>query len=240
MRARVWVLFSVCAVMLLPAAFVQGTTVNLSDKHVSIDVPGNWNSQRNYTTLGVTYDLWIEGPVSGGYRPVGDLLTGPWFGSITDNTLYAEVTHAIDGMKTTYGSSNVQVVSAPANITLNGEHASDATLLITSSGVTIRERLVIVVSGAWMQEYALALAVVDSQWSSYSATFSAIVNSLTIAEKEGTAGGLLMPTIVGIVSVAVVVIVVVLLATRKKKQTPAILPSPVQPPVMQEPPRSPP
>lgn len=230
MRARVWVLFSVCAMMLLPAAFVQGTTVNLSDKHVSIDVPANWNSQRNYTTLGVTYDLWIEGPVSGGYRPVGDLLTGPWLGSITDNTLYAEVTHAIDGMKTTYGSSNVQVVSAPVNITLNGEHASDATLLITSSGVAIRESLVIVVSGAWMQEYALALAVIDSQWSSYSATFSTIVNSITIAEKENAVGGQSMLVVVGIGVAVAVVVAVVLFAVRKKRQAVAILPPQAQVP----------
>lgn len=239
MRAHAWVLFSVCALMLLPAAFVQGTTVNLSDKHVSIDVPAGWTSQRNYTIVGVTYDLWIEGPVSGGYRPVGSLLIGPWPGSITDDTLYADMSHAIDELETSYGSSNVQVVSAPVNITINGEHASDATVLVTSSGVTIRERVVIVVSGAWKQEYGLALAVVDAQWSGYSATFSAIVNSTTVAEKESTAGGLSMPAIVGVVLVvAVVIVAVVLLAIRKKRQSPAILPPPVQPPAMQEPPPS--
>jgi len=238
-RALAWVLFSVCTLILLPVAFVQGSIVNLSDKHVSIDVPVGWTSQRNYTTVGVTYDLWIEGPVSGGYRPVGTLLVGPWPGRITNETLYAEMTHAIDELKTSYGSSNVQVVSAPVNKTINGEHASDATVLVTASGVTIRERVVIVVSGAWKQEYGLALAVVDAQWSTYSATFSAIVNSLTVAEKEETTGELSMPAIVGVVLLVVVIIViVVLLAVRKKKQAVAIQPPSVQPPVMQEPPRS--
>jgi hypothetical protein len=214
--------------MLLPAAFVQGTTVNLSDKHVSIYVPANWTSQRNYTTKGVTYDLWIEGPVSGGYRPLGDLSTRPWLGSITDNTLYTQMTYAIDGAKTTYGSSNVQVVSAPANITLNGEHASDATVLVAVSGVTFRERWVIVISGAWHQAFGLSLEAVDTQWSDYSDTFSTIVNSITIAEKENAVGGQSMRVIVGIGVAVVVVVAVVLLAVRKKRQTVVILPPQAQ------------
>ena len=227
-KAHAWVLFSVCALMLLPVASVQGTIVNLPDKHVSIDVPADWTWQRNYTIVGVTYDLWIEGPVSGGHKPVATLLIFPWPGSITDDTLYAQMTYSIDELKTSYGSANVQVVSEPVNTTLNGERASDATVLVTASGVTIRERCVIVASGAWKLGYGLALAVVDVQWSNYSATFSTIVNSLTVAEKEKTAGGLLMPVIIGIGLVVVVVIItVVLLAVRKKNQAAAIL-SPVQ------------
>lgn len=186
MRGYGWVLFFACSLMLLPATSVQGTTVNLSDMHVSIDVPVGWTWQRNYTIVGVTYDLWMEGPVSGGYIPVGSLLIGPWLGVITDGTLYAEMAHAIDALETVYGSSNVQIISAPLNTTINGEKASDATISVTSSGVTIKERLVIVVSDALMQEYGLALAVVDDQWPIYSATFSAIVNSLTIAEPDRT------------------------------------------------------
>ena len=241
-KARLLVLFMMCACMLLPSAVVQAAVMDLSDKHCSIDVPAGWSSQRNYTMVGVVYDLWIEGPVTNGYKTIVTLLIGPWPGAISDATLYAQMVYSIQELRTSYGSTNVQIVSAPANITLNGEHSSDATLLVTASGVTIRERLVIVVSGEWKQLYGLALAVVDSQWNMYASTFQAIINSLTVTEKGNAGGGLSAPVVAGIGLVAVVVIVVVLIATRKKRQPTGVLLSPPQvspPPVQIYPPTPP-
>jgi hypothetical protein len=206
--------------------------VSLLDKHVSIDVPSGWISERNYSIAGVTYDLYMESPASGGYKADGTLLTGPWLGSITDNTLYAAMKQSIDEVKTAFGSANVEIVSAPANTTIGGEHANDVTLKVTVSGTVVKERFVIVVSSVWKEQYALAFAVVDSQWDSYSGAFSASMNSLTFAQKQGGTGELPVALIAGAVLVVIVIAAVVaLLMIRKKKQPTSILQQPAQPPM---------
>jgi len=217
--------------MLLLSASAQGAVVSLSDKHVSIDVPSGWISERNHSIGGVIYDLYMESPASGGYKADGTLLTGPWLGSITDATLYAAMTQSIDEAKTAFGSANVEIVSAPANTTVGGEHANDVTLKVTVSGTVVKERFVIVVSSVWKEQYALAFAVVDSQWSSYSGVFSASINSLTFAQKQGGTGELPIALIVGVVLIVIIIVVVALLMVKKKKQPTSILQQPAQPPM---------
>lgn len=225
--------------LLLFSTSAQGAVITLSEKHLSIDVPSDWYSERNYSIDGVVYDLYFQGPNYNWLgRPTGTILTMPWLGNITDHSLYVAMTMAIDGLKSAFGNGNVEILLAPLNITINGEKASIAHMVVSTSGTFVWERLVMIASNDWKELCALAFAVTQVQTAMYTPDFDGIMYSLTFSEKALDEEGLLMTLslmIIG-VGVAACVVIVVVVSRMKKKQS-----RPMRPDEMKaEPPAPPP
>jgi hypothetical protein len=222
-------------------AAVSWNEIKMPDKHMSIESPSDWVSERNYTISGTVYDLYMYGPSTTYYqvtqmsaRPVGTVLTAPWLGNITDYSLYNAMMLSITGLKNAFGISNVQVAAPPYNTTINGEKANLAVLYVSSSGITLREQVAIVISDEWREMCALALAVVMPLAAANSQDFNDIQNSITFNAGPGGVGDLTVPLMVGgaIAAVVIVVAVIVLMVGKKRAAASKPLEVEVKPPEM--------
>jgi len=216
LRVTLIALVLVAGFLLIPNASA-GTVVNLSDKHLSIEIPSGWTYERNASSGGVIFDLEFLGPIVDGFQPYGLVASRSWPGVVTDSSLYAENDRELDDIVSDPGCSSWNIIVAPHNTTINGMKANDMIVAMTYSGVALRSRIVIIASDEWNTGWKVGVAVVESQYATYSSNIASIVSSLTIEEKEATE---LSPAVIGgiLLVLAVVVVVVVLLMLRRKKE----------------------
>lgn len=237
----------VAAMMLVPLNAAASTVVRMSDLKISIEIPTGWTYQRNASSGGITYDLEVQGPSSGGFRPFGLMSHRDWPGTVSDSTLWAEMNKDLGDARADPDISSVTVVSPATNTSINGVKASDMTVTMVISGVLVKEREVILASSSWHLAWNLVIAVLGSQWNNYSSNLDSIINSLTVNEKATAelSTSLIIGIIVGVVAVVVIVILVAMRGKKKAAlippQMPPLQPSmqpPLQPPT--QPPAPPP
>jgi hypothetical protein len=211
----------------MPANASAGTVLNLSDKHISIEIPSGWTYERNASSGGVIFDLEFQGPIVDGFRPYGLLKSQPWPGVVTDSSLYAENNDEMDDLRSDPECSSLNIIAAPHNITINGMKANDMVVVWTYSGVVLRERVVIIASDEWNVGWKVGVGVIEAQYSDYSSDIESIMSSLMVEEKKAT---VLSPAVIGgmLLVVAIIVVAVVLLMLRRKKE-PADFEPQVQP-----------
>jgi hypothetical protein len=230
----------VAVMMLVPLNAAASTVVNLSDLNISIEIPTGWTYERNASSGGITYDLQVQGPSSGGFRPFGLMAHEDWPGTVSDSTLWAQMKKDLGDIRAESGISSVIVVSPATNITINGVKGCDMILTLMTSGVLVEEREVILASSSWHMAWSLVVAVVGSQWNSYSSNVNSMVNSLTVNERAAAElpTSLMIGILVGVVAVVVVIVLVVMRGKKKAALIPPQMPPlqpciqpPLQPPV---------
>jgi len=221
----------ILAVLLMSSVSAQGTLVDLSDEHISFEIPANWSYERDFDFDGITCDVLIQGP---GVALVGFLMIAPWPGAVTNATLYSEMKYVLEGFRNDPEYTFVTVLSAPRNVTTNGNLANDMTMRATSSGSTLRYRSVMFASHEWNRGYALGFICEDSDYSTYSSEIQSVTYSVNIDQKEPSRG-LSTVVVVGIVVliVATVVIVAAIFLMRSKGREPS---STMLPPYLPPPP----
>ncbi len=222
MRVGIVVLALAASLLAVPLNASAATTLNMSDLHISLTIPTGWTYERNASSGGVTYDLELQGPLSGGYQPYGLMDHTSWPGTVSNSTLWAEMKDEKDDMRNDPEASYFTILSAAKNGTINGIKSNDMTIQVTYSGLTITERLVVLANGDWNMGWKLVVATVSSQWSTYSDVVDSIINSLTVAEHTGGAemSMALLGAIALVVVVVVVVVVVFVMRGRGKKEEP--------------------
>jgi hypothetical protein len=212
------------------------TTLNMSDLHISMEIPTGWTYERNSSSGGVIYDLEIQGPVSGGYQPYGLLDHSRWPGTVSDSSLWAEMKKERDDIRNDPEASYVVIASPATNGTINGTKSCDMTMLMTYSGVSVKERIVILASSDWNMGWKLAIACVNAQWTTYSSQIDTMISSMTVEEKTSTEMSMVYVGVGLLVVVVVVILIVVMVMRDRGKRDDAMLmtPPPV-PPQMQPP-----
>ena len=208
------------AVMLLASASAAGaTTVKMTDKQVSIDVPDGWSYARNVTRGGVTHDLEIKGPAdSSGNRPIADLDSGDWKNSsVSPSDMNHEMEREIETEDGQHNHS-VEIIQAPKNETINGEHANEMTLKLTSGGVVEREKVVLVVSTKLHTSYTFRVTDLDTHYDAHSSDIQSMISSIkTIPTKSGTlSSGAVTGLVIGVIAVAAIVGVGAAIILRRK------------------------
>jgi hypothetical protein len=216
----------------------RAATITIVEEHISIDAPSGWSVERNSTSSGLVYDLYMEGPSTGtGIIPPMAMLDGSaWLGAVNSGTLYAEMEREIEDIESDPDMTGLVFVSPPANTTAGGQKANDCTLRVTVSGLGTTMRLIIMASDAWNRVWKLGLLDDTADWASSQSSFNLMINSITVEEKEEADIGPIL--IVGAVIAIVVIIAVAVLLLRRKKE-PAPVPI-VPPPPFEQPPQSPP
>lgn len=237
MRIRLYAVLVLLSLALALSTGVRAATITIVEEHISVDVPSGWSVERNSTSGGLIYDLYMEGPSTGtGIIPPMAMLDGSvWAGAVNSGTLYAEMERELEDMESDPDITSLVLVSPPANTTHGGQKANDCTLQATVSGVSTTMRFIIMASDAWNRVWKLALLDETADWSSSQSSFNLIVNSITVEEKEESDIGLIL--MIGIVIALVVIVAVAVLLLRRKKE-PAAAPI-VPPPPFQEPPQPP-
>lgn len=230
--------------MLMVPLNASAGAVRMSDLHISLELPADWTYERNVSSGGITYDCSIEGPLFAGFRPYGLLDHISWPGSVSDSTLWAEIESEIDDAREDPEITYTAIVSVPTNGTINGVKCCDMIMDMTTSGVTLRGRMVVLASDSWNMGWKLIVAVVDYDWSTYSAQVNSIFNSITVTEKdEADISMVLIGGIALAVVVVIIVVAVVMMRARDKREEQNALQPPIQPPLqppMQPPPPPPP
>ncbi len=235
-----------CAfLVLLSLALVVTTgahaaTMTIAEEHISVDVPSGWIAERNYTSGGVVYDLYMEGSSAGGglIPPIVMLDGTPWPGAVTSSMLYVEMKRELQSLEEEPDITGVVVVTAPTNTTQGGQKAIDCTIRMNVAGVSVTSREVIMANDDWDRSWAIVIMDDTTDWTSMQSTFSLILGSLAVEEKEASDYGILMVTGIAVAVVAAIVVVVLLM--RRKKQ-PATAPmKPFEQSTQQMPPPPPP
>ena len=219
--------------MLFAASAALAETIDVPGKHFSIDLPAGWTDS---TEAGSEYDLELTGP--SGIVCMIDSET--WVAGDSYEDLNEMMQETITELQAE--GYSVSITVATQNITVNGVSGIDTTISLFVSSTTVKERLVIFASEDWNMGWFLIFAGVEPGFSQADSGMDAVVNSFTVAEKEGD-GGILSRTtvillVIGVV-VVVVIIVVVLLLMKKKPSPAAPMPMP-SPPEAQQPPVRPP
>jgi hypothetical protein len=225
--------------MLMVPLNASAATVRMSDLHISMELPTGWTYERNASSGGIIYDCEIEGPLSGGFQPYGLLDHMDWPGSVSNSALWAELESEIDDVREDPDFTYSAIVSVPTNGTINGVKSCDMTMDMTTSGVTMRGRMVVIASDSWNMGWKLFIATVSTEWSTHSAQINSIFVSLTVSEKEETdISMVLIGGIVLAVVVVIIVVAVVMMRARDKREEQNALQPPIQPPL--QPPMQPP
>lgn len=230
MKRLIFAMVVLASLLAVPVINAKAVTVSIAEEHVSIEVPSGWTVQRNYTSGGIIYDLHMEGPANGGLMPPIAFLDGkPWPGVVSDETLYAEMKSEIHSLETEPDVTSVIIVSAPTNMTLNGEKANDCTMRVTISGVEMRGREVIVADGDWNRVWFFIVMDDNSDWVLVASAVQQMVNSLTIEETGSPGNGVALMAGVVLAVVVIVVVVVVLLMQKRKRQQATMVQPPFAP-----------
>ena len=217
--------------LMLTAADSRAATVMLEEEHISINTASGWVYERNYTSGGLIYDLYLEGPADGSLMPPFGFVDGlAWPGVVSDEMLYDEMKDELESTEDDPDITGVTVVSAPANTTVDGYKASDCTIRMTISGVDVRSRLVIIGSDGWDRVWKVIFMDENSDWAALSASITTMVNSISIEDKEELGLSTAVMAGIAIAGIAVVVVVVVFVMKRKKEPQIAPVPPPTPPP----------
>lgn len=237
MRVKLCAFLALLSLALLLTSSARAVTVSIAGEHISVDVPSGWSYERNYTSGGWMYDLYMEGPAtSSGLLPPLAIIDGTsWTGSITSSTLYAEMEREIEDFRDDPDVTDVVILIPPTNTTQSGLKAIDCTVRMTLYNISMTSREIIMASSDWDRAWSIVFFDETADWNSVQSSFSFILASLVIEEKESSDIGTLL--IVGIVIALVVIVVVAVLLLRRKKE-PALYPL-MPPPQYQQPPQPP-
>jgi hypothetical protein len=218
----------------LVASSAQAAVYALPWAHATVTVPSSWTVQENYTESGLTYDLYILGPVTTNGQLIGMFAHDVQ----TQSSSSSELFDMLESEMENSGFTAFTYTVAPRNITIGGLPACDATISVSAGLVSVTERFTVAYSSGWHLVYLFVFAAASTDFTTYSSSIDSTIMSLQIDEKTGGGGTSSMALIAAIVVVViVVVIVVVLLMMRKKGSEPVAPPPPGLPP---EPPQAPP
>lgn len=239
MRIRLCAIMVLLSLSLALSTSARAATITIAEEHISIDAPSGWSVERNTTSGGLLYDLFMEGPSVGlGMIPPMAMLDGSaWPGTVNSAMLYAEMQREIEDIESDPDMWGLVFVIAPTNKTVAEQEANDCTMRLTVSGLNVTMRFIIMANDAWNRVWKLGLMDDTADWVSSQSSFSLMVNSIAVEEKDDS--GLLGPMlIVGLVVAIVVIVAVAVLLLRRKKE-PAPVPI-MPPPLMQQPEQPPP
>lgn len=229
MRKALICLLLTSTLLILTSAGSRAATVGIEEEHISINLASGWIYERNYSSGGLIYDLYMEGPDDGSLMPSFGLLDGgSWPGVVSGDTLFSEMEDELETTEDDPDITSVIVVSAPTNTTVDGYDASDCTIRMTISGMEVRSRLVIIASDGWNRAWKVMFVEEEIDWAAKSGTISTMINSISIEEKEG--GGLSAAVLAGVAIVVMVAVVLVAVFVMRRKKEPQIVPVPPQAP----------
>jgi hypothetical protein len=227
-RALICVVLTL-GLMIVASAGSRAATVTIEEEHISINMASGWTYERNYSMGGLIYDLYMEGPSDGTLMPPIGILDGMiWPGVVSDDMLYGEMEDELESTGDDPDVSDVTVVSAPENITVDGYEANDCTITMDVSGLDVRSRLVIIGSDGWNRVWKVMFMDENNDWAANSAVISTMIDSISIEEKEK--GGLSMAVLAGVAVVVIAIVVVVAVFIMRRKKEPQQVPPPMQVP----------
>lgn len=229
MRRVLFCLALSLSLLILASAGSRAATVTIAEEHISINMASGWTYERNYTSGGLIYDLYMEGPSGTGLMPPIGLLDGSyWPGIVDDDMLYAEMEDELESTEDEPDFTGVTIVLAPSNTTVDDHEANDCTIRMNVSGLEVRSRLVIIGDPDWDRAWKVMFMDEESDWSANSAAMNTMIESISIEEKED--GGLSSAILVGIVVVVIVAVIVIGVFMMRRKKQPQMYPAPLQPP----------
>jgi hypothetical protein len=221
MRKAPMAIAVIIAVATLSQTAAAETTLDVSNRHISLAIPSGWTYELNVSMGEGVADLEFESPVLGTSIAMGLLVSESWIGAATYDKLQNQFTIAVNSADDDDVLS-VTVVSPAVNTTIDGMMAIDGRIDLAYSSSDVIERVVIIASDGWDMSWGFILAALDTDYSIYSGFFDSILSSIAIDEEPAGQGGtspsssLFVPMIAGGCAGAAAVAVLILIRAKKK------------------------